>query len=126
MDAAAVEPAKPARANIATRVPVERRSAPSLVETPAVFDLEDAEVYYGAFRAVRGVTMRIYKNQITAFIGPSGCGKTTMLRGLNRMHDETPGARVTGKLRYHGADLYGPDVSATEVRRRIGMVFQKP
>jgi phosphate transport system ATP-binding protein len=104
---------------------VERRSSPAL-ETPVVFDLEDAEVWYGPFRAVRGVTMKVHKNQITAFIGPSGCGKTTMLRAFNRMHDTTPGARVGGTLRYHGIDLYGPEVSATEVRRRIGMVFQKP
>ena len=71
-------------------------------------------------------TWTIRKNEITAFIGPSGCGKTTVLRCLNRMNDLIPGARVEGKLRYHGVDLYGPDVSATEVRRRIGMVFQKP
>jgi phosphate transport system ATP-binding protein len=91
-----------------------------------IFDLEKLEVFYGAFRAVREVTMQIFKNEITAFIGPSGCGKTTVLRCFNRMHDVTPGARVAGALRYHTADLYGPRVSATEVRRRIGMVFQKP
>ncbi len=107
------------------RIAVDRRSAPAL-DSEVVFDLENAEVYYGSFRAVRGVTMQIHANQITAFIGPSGCGKTTMLRALNRMHDVIPGARVTGKLHYHGIDLYGPDVSAAEVRRRIGMVFQKP
>ena len=107
------------------RVQIERRSAPA-IETPVVFELEAAEVFYGSFRAVRGVSMKIHKNQITAFIGPSGCGKTTMLRALNRMHDTTPGARVVGTIRYRGVDLYGPDVSATEVRRRIGMVFQKP
>jgi phosphate transport system ATP-binding protein len=104
----------------------ERRSAPALDETPVVFDVEDAEVFYGSFRAVHDVTMKIHKNQITAFIGPSGCGKTTMLRAFNRMHDVIPGARVGGKIHYHGVNLYGPDVSATEVRRRIGMVFQKP
>jgi len=104
----------------------QRRAAPAIEETPVVFDVEDAEVFYGSFRAVRGVTMKIHKNQITAFIGPSGCGKTTMLRAFNRMHDVIPGARVGGKLHYHGVDLYGPGVSATEVRRRIGMVFQKP
>jgi len=93
---------------------------------PVVFDLDKAEVYYGSFRAVRDVTMQIRKNEITAFIGPSGCGKTTVLRSLNRMHDVIPGARVAGKVRYHGVDLYGATVSATEVRRRIGMVFQKP
>src|SRR3982751_5113715 len=94
--------------------------------SPVVFDVENAEVYYGSFRAVRGVSMQIHKNQITAFIGPSGCGKTTGLRAFNRRQDVIPGARVEGKLNYHGIDLYGAGVSATEVRRRIGMVFQKP
>src|SRR5262249_40575345 len=75
---------------------------------------------------VRGVTMQIFNNEITAFIGPSGCGKTTVLRCFNRMHDVTPGARVAGRLHYRATDLYAPAVSATEVRRRIGMVFQKP
>jgi phosphate transport system ATP-binding protein len=103
----------------------DRRQAPAL-DAPVVFDVENAEVSYGAFRAVRDVSMKIHKNQITAFIGPSGCGKTTMLRAFNRMHDVIPGAKVRGRLRYHGIDLYGPDVSVTEVRRRIGMVFQKP
>jgi phosphate transport system ATP-binding protein len=97
-----------------------------LESAPVVFELTDVEVFYGSFRAVRDVNMKIQKNQITAFIGPSGCGKTTVLRSLNRMHDVIPGARVGGKVCYHGVDLYGPDVSATEVRRRIGMVFQKP
>jgi phosphate transport system ATP-binding protein len=105
---------------------IERGAVPIADPTDVVFDVENAEVFYGAFRAVRGVTMKIFKHQITAFIGPSGCGKTTMLRAFNRMHDVIPGARVTGTLRYHGIDLYAPEVSATEVRRRIGMVFQKP
>jgi phosphate transport system ATP-binding protein len=91
-----------------------------------VFDLDKVEIFYGAFRAVRNVSMHVFNNEITAFIGPSGCGKTTVLRSLNRMHDVTPGARVMGGLRYHKAELYAPQVSATEVRRRIGMVFQKP
>jgi phosphate transport system ATP-binding protein len=116
---------KPQRAKM---IAVEPR--PSMVAmldaAPTVFALDDLQVYYGAFRAVRGVTMEIRKNQITAFIGPSGCGKTTVLRCLNRMNDLIPGARVVGKATYHGVDLYGPEVSATEVRRRIGMVFQKP
>jgi phosphate transport system ATP-binding protein len=93
---------------------------------PAVFELDKLEVFYGAFRAVHDVNLTIRKNEITAFIGPSGCGKTTVLRCLNRMNDLIPGARVGGKLTFHGVELYGPDVSATEVRRRIGMVFQKP
>jgi phosphate transport system ATP-binding protein len=95
-------------------------------DAPVVFELDGVEVFYGAFRAVSRVSMKIFKNEITAFIGPSGCGKTTVLRSFNRMHDVTPGARVAGGLRYRGAELYGANVSATEVRRRIGMVFQKP
>ena len=107
-------------------ITLERRSSPALEDSPVVFDLDALDVHYGAFRAVHGVTMKIHKNQITAFIGPSGCGKTTVLRAFNRMHDTTPGAKIGGKLRYHGLDLYGPEISAVEVRRRIGMVFQKP
>jgi len=125
---AAVEPDLEPRPS-QRRVHVElqdRGSATAIAPTEVVFDLEDLAVYYSAFRAVRGVTMQICKNQITAFIGPSGCGKTTVLRCFNRMHDVIPGARVTGKLHYHGVDLYGPEVAPTEVRRRIGMVFQKP
>ncbi len=91
-----------------------------------MFDLQSLQVFYGAFRAVRDVDLTIRKNEITAFIGPSGCGKTTVLRCLNRMNDLILGARVEGKVLYHGVDLYGPGVSATEVRRRVGMVFQKP
>jgi phosphate transport system ATP-binding protein len=91
-----------------------------------VFDVSDLSVYYGSFRAVREVTLPVYRNQITALIGPSGCGKTTVIRCLNRMNDLIEGARVEGHVRYHGADLYDPDVDPVEVRRRIGMVFQKP
>jgi phosphate transport system ATP-binding protein len=91
-----------------------------------VFDIEDLSVYYGSFRAVREVTLPVRRHEITAFIGPSGCGKTTVLRCLNRMNDLIPGARVEGGVRYHGLDLYERSVSPTEVRRRIGMVFQKP
>jgi phosphate transport system ATP-binding protein len=92
----------------------------------AVFVLEGLRVHYGRFLAVRDVSLAIPANQITAFIGPSGCGKSTILRCLNRMNDLIPGARVEGKVVYHGTDLYAPDVDPVEVRRRIGMVFQKP
>jgi len=92
----------------------------------AVFNATDLNAYYGKFRAVRDVNLDINANEITAFIGPSGCGKTTVLRCFNRMNDLIPGARVEGKLTYQGVDLYDPQVSAVEVRRRIGMVFQKP
>jgi phosphate transport system ATP-binding protein len=91
-----------------------------------VFDVAGVSVFYGDFRAVRDVTISIYRNDITALIGPSGCGKTTFLRCLNRMNDLIEGARVEGSIRYHGADLYDPQVDPVEVRRRIGMVFQKP
>jgi phosphate transport system ATP-binding protein len=91
-----------------------------------VFETHDLAVYYGSFRAVREVGLNVRKNEITAFIGPSGCGKTTVLRCFNRMNDLIDGARVEGSVRYHGIDLYGSDVDAVEVRRRIGMVFQKP
>jgi phosphate transport system ATP-binding protein len=92
----------------------------------AVFRLDDVHVHYGKFLALHGVNLEIGRNQITAFIGPSGCGKSTLIRCLNRMNDLIPGARVEGKIHYHGQDLYGTDVDPVEVRRRIGMVFQKP
>ena len=92
----------------------------------AVFQLEDVTVSYGAKPAVRDITLEIGKNEITALIGPSGCGKSTLVRCLNRMNDLIPSATVEGKVLYHGHDLYGPDVDPVEVRKRIGMVFQKP
>jgi phosphate transport system ATP-binding protein len=91
-----------------------------------VFDIADLSVFYGAFRAVRDVTLSIRKNEITALIGPSGCGKTTVLRCLNRMNDLVEHARIEGRVNYHGVNLYDDAVDAVEVRRRIGMVFQKP
>jgi phosphate transport system ATP-binding protein len=91
-----------------------------------VFDTKNVSIYYGSFRAVTDVSLSIYEHEITAFIGPSGCGKTTVLRTLNRLNDLVPTARVEGDVHYHGVSLYGPGVSATAVRRRIGMVFQKP
>ncbi len=91
-----------------------------------VFQLSGVEVRYSGVTAVQDVNVDIAANEITAFIGPSGCGKTTVLRSLNRMHDITPGAEVLGKVTYHGEDLYASKVDPAEVRRRIGMVFQKP
>ena len=92
----------------------------------AVFGAKKVSCYYGSFRAVTDVSLQIYEHEITAFIGPSGCGKTTVLRTLNRMNDLVSGAHVEGDVEYRGASLYGKDVSAIAVRRRIGMVFQKP
>jgi len=99
---------------------------PATRPTEVVFDVADLSVYYGTFRAVRDVTVQINRHEITAFIGPSGCGKTTVLRCFNRMNDLIDIARVEGKVTYHGVDLYDREVNPVEVRRRIGMVFQKP
>jgi phosphate transport system ATP-binding protein len=106
--------------------PVATAPAPAATTAPLVFELRDLAVFYGPFKAVREVNLDVRQHEITAFIGPSGCGKTTVLRCLNRMNDIVAGARVEGSVRYHGIDLYGSDVSAAEVRRHIGMVFQKP
>jgi phosphate transport system ATP-binding protein len=91
-----------------------------------VFEVSDLHIWYGSHHAVRNVTMDIGSHQITAMIGPSGCGKSTVLRCFNRMNDLIPDARVVGKVSYHGEDIYGNGVDPIEVRRRIGMVFQKP
>ena len=91
-----------------------------------IFDAKKVSCYYGSFRAVTDVSLSIYEHEITAFIGPSGCGKTTVLRTLNRMNDLVPGAHIDGDVYYRGESLYAKDVSPIAVRRRIGMVFQKP
>ncbi len=92
----------------------------------SVFEVSDFNAYYGDFRAVKDIDMSIPMNRITAFIGPSGCGKSTLLRCFNRMNDLVPIAHNSGKILYHGVDLYHDKVDPVEVRRRIGMVFQKP
>ena len=102
-------------------IPARERAA-----TRLVIELRDCSFYYGDFRAVANVSLPIHQQQITAFIGPSGCGKSTVLRGINRMLDLTPGARVQGEIIYRDQNLYAADVDPVEVRRRIGMVFQKP
>jgi phosphate transport system ATP-binding protein len=91
-----------------------------------VFDIDDLTVSYSGSVALRNATLDVRKNAVTAFIGPSGCGKSTFIRCLNRMNDEVPGAKVEGQVLYHGRNLYAPEVDKVEVRRRIGMVFQKP
>ena len=101
-----------------------RRRLPRTGES--VFETTNVSIYYGSFRAVTDVSLAIHEHEITAFIGPSGCGKTTVLRTLNRMNDLIVGARVEGEVHYRGAPLYAKDVSPIAVRRRIGMVFQKP
>ncbi|MEP7158935.1 MAG: ATP-binding cassette domain-containing protein, partial [Chloroflexota bacterium] len=91
-----------------------------------VFKLTDFSAWYGTFRAVKDLNLEIGEKRITSIIGPSGTGKSTLLRAFNRMNDLIEGARVTGQVTYHGVDLYAPEVDPVEVRRRIGMVFQKP
>jgi phosphate transport system ATP-binding protein len=99
----------------------------SETEAPSVvFDVRELDVYYGGFRAVRDVNLQVLQHEITAFIGPSGCGKSTVLRCFDRMNDLIESARVDGKILYHGVDLYDPRIDPVEVRKRIGMVFQKP
>ena len=105
--------------------PPEGRELPGKPEN-IVMACEGVDVYYGEFRAISGVNLEIGGNEITALIGPSGCGKSTLLRSLNRMNDLINGARVEGRVRYHGKDIYDEDVDAIELRRRVGMVFQRP
>ena len=100
--------------------------APEPPAAEPVLEARDLFVYYGESPAIRGVSIRIPERRVVAFIGPSGCGKSTLLRCFNRMNDLIPGTRIAGAVRYRGEDLYAPDVDPVEVRRRIGMVFQKP
>ena len=93
---------------------------------PVAVETRGLEVFYGPFRAVRDIDLDCSANKITALIGPSGCGKSTVLRCFNRMNDLIPGARVDGEVRFDGVDIYGPGIDPVEVRRRVGMVFQKP
>ena len=102
-------------------VPIGEETVPN-----EVFTLKDVSVYYGENLAVQNVNLPVYENEITALIGPSGCGKSTILRSLNRMNDLIPGAKVTGEVLYHGQDVYGSDVDPVQVRKTVGMVFQKP
>jgi phosphate transport system ATP-binding protein len=102
------------------------RELPPRDSREVVFDVSGLTVSYGGNPALRDVSLEVYKNFVTAFIGPSGCGKSTFIRCFNRMNDLIPSAAVEGTILYHGQDLYGPQVDAVEVRKRIGMVFQKP
>jgi phosphate transport system ATP-binding protein len=102
------------------------RGVKHLGEPAPVIECSGVDIFYGSFKAVSNVSLVYGRHEITAMIGPSGCGKSTVLRSLNRMNDLIPGARVSGKISYHGQDMYGDDVDPIEVRRQIGMVFQKP
>ena len=110
----------------ASAEPVPGPRPPAMLNTPLAFEIRDLSLWYGPFRALKGISMDIPQKRITALIGPSGCGKSTLLRCMNRMNDLVGNVRIEGQLLYHGIDLYAPDTDPVEVRRRVGMVFQKP
>jgi phosphate transport system ATP-binding protein len=124
-----MESAPPAPAKIPgmdEKLLAQRADEAASTRKDVLFDVSDLTVSYSGQCALRGVSLEIYKNHVTAFIGPSGCGKSTFIRCFNRMNDLIPSATVEGRILYHGADLYAPEVDPVEVRKRIGMVFQKP
>jgi phosphate transport system ATP-binding protein len=120
------EPSQPSQTGRRLTIRAPRETAEAGTERDVVFQATDVSVYYGPFRAIRDIGISVLQNEITALIGPSGCGKTTFLRCLNRMNDLIEGARVEGSILYHDVDLYGEGIDPVEVRRHIGMVFQKP
>jgi phosphate transport system ATP-binding protein len=124
MESAPVAPGK--IAGVDENLLAERAQQSASLKRDVLFDVSDLTVSYGNVPALKNVSLEVYKNFVTAFIGPSGCGKSTFIRCFNRMNDLIPSASVAGTVRYHGVDLYGPEVDAVEVRKRIGMVFQKP
>jgi phosphate transport system ATP-binding protein len=120
---------EPPELHVATNLPRPDRAAGRQLESAPgelIFEMKNVSIWYSAFQAVTDVSMPVYEREITAFIGSSGSGKTTVLRSFNRMNDLVPGARLEGEMSYRGVPLYGKNASATAVRRRIGMVFQKP
>ncbi len=113
------------RGQIPLTVPVVRGGQPPAAERPTKIDVKDLNFFYGDKRALEAITICMQSNLVTAFIGPSGCGKSTFLRTLNRMNDIIPGTRVDGSVQIDGQDIYGPGVDVVQLRRRVGMVFQK-
>ncbi len=113
-------------AGVNVDVATQARPLPAKEFREVVFDVKDLGVSYSGNQALQDVSLEIYRNFVTAFIGPSGCGKSTFIRCFNHMNDLIPSAKVEGTILYHGEDMYGPEVDAVEVRKRIGMVFQKP
>ena len=113
-------------ASVASALPDRAPETTATGPTETIFDVRNVDVYYGSHKAVTGVNFKLQHRKITALIGPSGCGKSTFIRCLNRMNDLIPSARVDGKIIYHDQDLYAPNIDPVQVRKRIGMVFQKP
>jgi phosphate transport system ATP-binding protein len=127
MSAMESAPAAPAKIpGVDEGILAERQQATASIRRDVLFDVSNLTVQYSGVPALRNVSLEIYRNFVTAFIGPSGCGKSTFIRCFNRMNDLIPTASIDGKILYHGTDLYGDDVDSVEVRKRIGMVFQKP
>jgi phosphate transport system ATP-binding protein len=124
----AVETATNGAARVAPSRPIPAEAPqgqPAADQAPAL-EVEDLNVYYGDFRAINNISLAVKRHQVTAIIGPSGCGKSTFLRTLNRMHELTPNARVEGKVILDGIDIMGPDIDPVQLRRIVGMVFQRP
>jgi phosphate transport system ATP-binding protein len=119
-------PATIAEVSLEKLVHREDRNLPPRSAQNVVFDVQNLGVSYDGSPALKNVSLEIYRNYVTAFIGPSGCGKSTFIRCFNHLNDLIPGAKIQGKILYHDQDLYGPKVDSVEVRKRIGMVFQKP
>jgi phosphate transport system ATP-binding protein len=113
------------RSQVPLATPVVRSGQPPAAERPTKIDVKNLNFYYGDKRALEAITVCMQSNLVTAFIGPSGCGKSTFLRTLNRMNDIIPATRVDGEVRIDGQDIYGPGVDVVQLRRRVGMVFQK-
>jgi phosphate transport system ATP-binding protein len=114
------------QAQAAAPAPARQQATTGAPDRQTVFEIRDVAVDYGPKRALDAINMTIHRNLVTALIGPSGCGKTTLLRSLNRMNDSIPAFKLSGEVLYHGHNLYDPRANRVEVRRRIGMVFQKP
>ncbi len=108
------------------RVATRRQPLPPRERLETVFNVEDVDAIYGAKAAIKGVSMEVYRNLVTAIIGPSGCGKSTYIRCFNRMNDLIPGFKQTGRIRYHGQDICASNIDPVAIRRNIGMVFQRP
>ena len=125
--AAGVEPSIPEERRVSMAIrPSSPRAADEMSTTAAALEIEHLNVYYGPFRAINDISLTIRRHQVTAIIGPSGCGKSTFLRTLNRMHELTPGARVEGSVLLDGIDIMGSNVDPVQLRRIVGMVFQRP
>ena len=113
-------------ASIMTKPSITQFEHKSNSDAPVKVDVKNLPVFYGKFRALTEINLSVHENKITAIIGPSGCGKSTLLRSFNRMNDLTPGCRVQGEVSLDGENIYAPGVDVVDIRRRVGMVFQRP